>query len=148
MPAYDYAIIGGGIVGLATAMALGRREPDAAIVVLEKEAELAFHQTGRNSGVMHSSIYYRPGSLKAKLAAQGNRSMVEFCKQHAIAHEVCGKIIVATEPVELPLLENLYRRGLQNGLAVTKISGEEVQETEPHVRGLAGLRVSSTGIVD
>lgn len=85
MPIYDYAIIGGGIVGLSTAMALGQREPDAAIVVLEKDSALAFHQTGHNSGVIHSGIYYRPGSLKAKLAVQGNRSMVEFCRQHGLA---------------------------------------------------------------
>src|SRR6476469_1263415 len=115
---YDFAIIGGGIVGLSTAMALGQKYPDAKILVLEKESNWAFHQTGNNSGVIHSGIYYKPGSFKSKFCRDGSRSMVEFCQEHGIAHEVCGKVIVATEPRELPLLENLSQRGLANQLEI------------------------------
>src|SRR6476619_2447218 len=110
---YDIAIIGGGIVGLATARALGERAPRARLVILEKEAKLATHQTGNNSGVIHSGIYYKPGSYKAKLCHEGSRSMVEFCQEHGIAHEVCGKVIVATDESELSRLDNLYQRGLE-----------------------------------
>lgn len=145
---YDFAIIGGGIVGLSTAMHLGKRYPDAKILVLEKESRWAYHQTGNNSGVIHSGVYYKPGSFKAKFCRDGCRSMVEFCQQHNIRHEVCGKVIVATEEKELPLLENLYQRGLQNGIPVTRITAEEVREHEPHVNSLAGIWVSSTGIAD
>ncbi|MBI1881231.1 MAG: L-2-hydroxyglutarate oxidase [Chloroflexi bacterium] len=145
---YDFAIIGGGIVGLSTGMALGQRYPDARILVLEKEKDWAFHQTGHNSGVIHSGIYYKPRSLKAKLGREGNRSMVEFCQQHGIKYEVCGKVIVATEPQELPLLENLYQRGLTNGLNVRKIGPEELKAIELHVNGRAGIQVPSTGIVN
>jgi (S)-2-hydroxyglutarate dehydrogenase len=145
---YDYAIIGGGIVGLSTGMALGNRYPDAKILVLEKESRWAFHQTGNNSGVIHSGIYYKPGSFKAKFCRDGCQSMVEFCQQHEIPYEVCGKVIVATEERELPLLENLYQRGLQNGIKVARITAEEVKEYEPHVSCIAGVRVFSTGIAD
>ncbi|HYE65982.1 MAG TPA: L-2-hydroxyglutarate oxidase [Pyrinomonadaceae bacterium] len=145
---YDFAIIGGGIVGLATGRALGQRYPEARILVLEKEGQWASHQSGRNSGVIHSGIYYKPGSFKARFARHGNRSMVEFCREHGIAHEICGKVIVATEPEELPLLENLYKRGLENNLAVNRLSADEVKEIEPHVNCLAGIRVPMTGIVD
>ncbi|WP_439566335.1 L-2-hydroxyglutarate oxidase [Gloeocapsopsis crepidinum] len=145
---YDYAVIGGGIVGLAAAIAVGKRYPTARIVVLEKEQTWASHQTGNNSGVIHSGIYYKPGSYKAQFCREGNRSMVEFCQQHNIAHEVCGKVIVATEQHELPILENLYQRGLANGLKVNQLSAQQVKEIEPHVQCLAGLRVPSTGIVD
>jgi len=143
----DCAIIGGGIVGLAAASMLSRRQPNASIVVLEKEQELAAHQTGRNSGVIHSGIYYKPGSYKARFAREGNASMVEFCREHGIAHEVCGKVIIATEDDELPRLENLYKRGLENQLAVSRLTAEQVREIEPHVRSLAGIKVPSTGIV-
>jgi (S)-2-hydroxyglutarate dehydrogenase len=145
---YDFAIIGGGIVGLSTAMALGQRYLKAKILVLEKETSWAAHQTGNNSGVIHSGIYYKPGSFKAKFCRDGCESMVAFCQEHNIAHEVCGKVIVATEEKELPLLENLYQRGLANGIKVTKITAEEVKEIEPHVNCLAGIRVYSTGIAD
>ncbi|NEU71187.1 L-2-hydroxyglutarate oxidase [Hassallia byssoidea VB512170] len=145
---YDFAIIGGGIVGLSTAMALGKRYPNAKILVLEKESKWAFHQTGNNSGVIHSGIYYKPGSFKAKFCRDGSRSMVEFCQEHDIAHEVCGKVIVATDEQELPRLENLYKRGLENGLEVKRISAEEVKEIEPHVTCVAGIRVYSTGIAN
>jgi L-2-hydroxyglutarate oxidase len=145
---YDFAIIGGGIIGLSTALALGKRYPSARIVVLEKESKWAFHQTGNNSGVIHSGIYYKPGSFKAKFCRDGCQSMVKFCQEHGINHEVCGKVIVATEEKELPLLENLYKRGLENGIKIAKISAEEVTEIEPYVSCLAGIRVFSTGIVD
>ncbi len=144
----DCAIIGGGIVGLSVAMHLGQRQPGLRVVLLEKEPQLASHQSGRNSGVIHSGIYYPPGSLKARYARAGNRSMIQFCREHGIAHAVCGKVIVATREKELPLLENLYRRGLENELVVTPLSAEEVREAEPHVRCLRGLRVPSTAIVD
>jgi L-2-hydroxyglutarate oxidase len=145
---YDFAIVGGGIVGLSTAMALSEKFPQAKIAVLEKEASWAAHQTGHNSGVIHSGIYYKPGSFKAKLCRDGNQSLVAFCQQHDIAYKVSGKVIVATEPEELPLLENLYQRGLANGIEVTKLNQEQVKEIEPHVHCLAGIWVKSTGIVD
>ncbi|MGB7444383.1 MAG: L-2-hydroxyglutarate oxidase [Coleofasciculaceae cyanobacterium] len=145
---YDLAIIGGGILGLSTAMAFGKRYPNAKILLLEKESSWAYHQTGNNSGVIHAGIYYKPDSLKAKFCYKGNRSMVAFCQEYGINYEVCGKVIVATEPEELPLLENLYQRGLENGIKIAKMSGEEVREIEPYVRCLAGIRVYSTGIVN
>ncbi len=144
---FDCAVIGGGIIGLATAMILGRRQAGLRLVVFEKEPHLALHQTGRNSGVIHSGIYYKPGSFKARFAREGNRTMVDFCSEHGIAHEVCGKVIVATQDKELPLLEALYRRGLENSLDVSKLSSEAVREIEPHVRCLGGIEVPSTGIV-
>ncbi|MDX2214217.1 MAG: L-2-hydroxyglutarate oxidase [Oculatellaceae cyanobacterium bins.114] len=145
---YDFAIIGGGIVGLSTGMALGRRYPDAKILVLEKESRWAFHQTGNNSGVIHSGVYYKPGSFKAKFCRDGCQSMVAFCQEYNIPHEVCGKVIIATQEKELPLLENLFQRGLQNGIPVRRITGEEVLEYEPHVSAIAGIHVESTGIAD
>lgn len=145
---YDFAIIGGGIVGLSTGMAISQRYPDARILVLEKESRWAFHQTGNNSGVIHSGIYYKPGSFKAKFCRDGCRSMVEFCQAHGIDYEVCGKVIVATTEQELPRLENLFKRGLENGIEVKRISPEEVKEIEPHVRSVGGIQVFSTGIAD
>ena len=145
---YNYTIIGGGIVGLSTAMALSRKFPHSSIALLEKEAAWASHQTGHNSGIIHSGIYYKPGSYKAKLCYQGNRSMVDFCQQHDIPYKLCGKVIVATEPHELPLLDNLYNRGLANQLKISKLTPEQVKEIEPHVSCLAGIKVESTGIVD
>ncbi len=144
---FDCAIIGGGIVGLAAASVLSRRQPGCSIVVLEKDAELATHQTGRNSGVIHSGIYYKPGSFKARFAREGNASMVEFCREHGINYEICGKVIVATEEDELPRLENLYKRGLENCLSVSRLTADQVREIEPHVKCLAGIKVPSTGIV-
>lgn len=148
MTTYDYAVIGGGILGLATAMHLGQRCPQARILMLEKEALPAQHQTGRNSGVIHSGIYYKPGSYKARFAQAGARSMTEFCRDYGIPYEVCGKVIVATQAKELAGLERLFQRGQQNGLPVRKISAQEVKEIEPHVRCLAGIRVPTTGITD
>jgi L-2-hydroxyglutarate oxidase len=129
-------------------MAVGKKYPRARILVLEKERDVAQHQTGRNSGVIHSGIYYKPGSLKARFAREGNRSMVEFCRKHGIKHEVCGKVIVATKASELPLLDSLFQRGLNHRLAVQRLSPEQVQEIEPHVRCIAGIKVPSTGIVN
>ncbi|AKG23280.1 L-2-hydroxyglutarate oxidase [Calothrix sp. 336/3] len=145
---YDFAIIGGGIVGLSTAMAIGERYPDAKILVLEKESRWAFHQTGNNSGVIHSGVYYKPGSFKAKFCRDGCQSMVEFCEKHGIDYEVCGKVIVATDAEELPRLENLYQRGIDNGIEVKRISPEEVREIEPYVNCVGGIRVFSTGIAN
>ncbi|NNG17036.1 MAG: L-2-hydroxyglutarate oxidase [Gemmatimonadales bacterium] len=145
---FDYAVIGGGIIGLATAMTLGKRYPGAQTVLLEKEPGWGRHQTGRNSGVIHSGIYYVPGSLKATLCRAGNRSLVAFGQEHGIPHEVCGKVIVATNESESPALERLYRRGLDNGLEVRKMRAEEVREIEPHVECLGGIHVPSAGIID
>ena len=145
---FDYAIIGGGIVGLTTALALCRRYPNGRVVLFEKEPEFARHQSGRNSGVIHSGIYYTPGSLKARFAREGNHSMIEFCRDHGIPYEVCGKVVVAVEEKELPVLENLFQRGLQNQLKVERLSAAQVREIEPHVRCLAGIKVTSTGITD
>jgi (S)-2-hydroxyglutarate dehydrogenase len=145
---YDFAIIGGGIVGLSTGMALGKRYPKAKILVVEKESKWAFHQTGNNSGVIHSGIYYKPGSFKAKFCRDGCLSMVEFCQEHGIPYEVCGKVIVATDESELPRLEDIYQRGLENGIPVKRISAEEVKEVEPYISCLGGVKVESTGIAD
>src|SRR5436190_6430146 len=145
---FDCAIIGGGIVGLATAMTLCRKDPGIKVILFEKEANFACHQSGRNSGVIHAGIYYKPGSLKAKFAREGNRTMIAFCLEHGIRHEVCGKVIVATTEAESPLLEKLYLRGLENELPVAKLTAEQVVEIEPNVRCLAGIRVPTTGIAD
>jgi (S)-2-hydroxyglutarate dehydrogenase len=145
---YDYTVIGGGIVGLATVAALSRQYPGARVLLLEKERTHSAHQSGRNSGVIHSGIYYKPGSYKARFARAGATSMVEFCREYGIRHEVCGKLVVATREKELPELDRLFQRGLQNGLSVCKLSGQEIREIEPHVRCLAGLRVPTTGITD
>ncbi|MFE0508141.1 L-2-hydroxyglutarate oxidase [Peribacillus butanolivorans] len=145
---YDFAIVGGGIVGLSTGMALYKRYPNARVVVIEKESVVADHQTGHNSGVIHSGIYYKPGSFKARFARQGSKSMTEFCQTHGIEHDICGKVIVATKQDELPILNDLYTRGLQNELAIKKISVDELKEIEPHVNGLGAIRVPQAGIVN
>ncbi|MBV9298470.1 MAG: L-2-hydroxyglutarate oxidase, partial [Verrucomicrobia bacterium] len=148
MQKFDCIVIGGGIVGLSVGWTLLEKRPGIRIAVLEKEDGWARHQTGRNSGVIHSGIYYKPGSLKAKLCREGNHQLVKFCEHHGIQYEICGKVIVATTAAELPLLENLYKRGLANGLTPKKLSPTEVKEIEPHVSCKAGLQVPSTGIVD
>ncbi|MEI6387538.1 MAG: L-2-hydroxyglutarate oxidase [Spirochaetota bacterium] len=145
--AFDYAIVGGGIVGLATAMRLGQARPESRIVLFEKEEACALHQTGRNSGVIHSGLYYKPGSYKARFAREGNRSMIEFCEKQGIRHEVCGKLVIATSERELLQLERLFQRGRDNELPLSKLTAEQVREIEPHVSCLAGLRVPTTGIV-
>jgi (S)-2-hydroxyglutarate dehydrogenase len=144
----DFVVIGGGIVGLSTARALLERHPGARLLVLEKEGGWARHQTGHNSGVIHSGIYYKPGSYKARFCREGARALVEFCRERGIEYEICGKVIVATEPDELPLLDALHERGLKNGLEVEKVGPGELKEIEPHASGLAAIRVPSTGIVD
>jgi L-2-hydroxyglutarate oxidase len=145
---YDIAVIGGGIVGLATALALGERTV-ASMVVLEAEDRLATHQTGHNSGVIHSGLYYKPGSLKARNCAEGREALYRFCAETGIAHERCGKVVLATRPGELPLLEALEARGRANGLVgLERLSPDGIREREPHARGLAGLFVPDTGIVD
>lgn len=145
---YDYLVIGGGIVGLSTALSIQKRYPNAALAVVEKEKEWASHQTGRNSGVIHSGIYYKAGSLKATLAKQGSESMVRFCQENDIAHDVCGKVIVAVDDTEKGNLNHIYDRGIENGLHVKRLTKEELMEVEPHVNGVEGIRVPSTGIVD
>lgn len=144
----EIAIIGGGIVGLATAKALVERGKSS-LVVLEAENRLAAHQTGNNSGVIHSGIYYKPGSLKAKNCVEGRVAMYRFCEEHNVLVDNCGKVIVATREDELPALEHLYERGIANGLTgLRKLSGDEIKEYEPHAAGIAALHVPQTGIVD
>jgi len=144
----DVVVVGGGIVGLATAAAILERAPSTSLVLLEKEPGWARHQTGRNSGVIHSGLYYEPGSLKATYCIAGNRSMVEFCRANGIAHATCGKLVVATDRTELAALDRLEERGRANGLAVERLGPAGIRDREPHVAGIAGLWVPSTGIVD
>jgi (S)-2-hydroxyglutarate dehydrogenase len=144
----DFAVVGGGIVGLSTAYHLAIGHPGKRVVVLEKELSVANHQTGNNSGVIHSGLYYKPGSLKATMAKAGAESMVKFCAEHGIAHEITGKLVVATKQSEIPLLDRLLQRGIENGLAVEKISPNRAREIEPHVSLIDALWVPSTGIAD
>jgi (S)-2-hydroxyglutarate dehydrogenase len=145
----DAVVIGGGIVGLATALALLRARPSLSVVVLEKEPALAAHQTGRNSGVIHAGLYYKPGSLKARTCARGRALLERFCEEHDVRFERCGKVVVAVGPEEVPRLEELERRGLSNGLtAIRRLGPEELREHEPHARGVQALFVPDTGIVD
>jgi len=149
VPSQRVSIIGGGIVGLATAHKLSLRCPAARVTVLEKEAKVCAHQSGHNSGVLHCGLYYKPGSLKAQLAVSGIREMVTFCQEHAVPHEICGKLVVAATPSEVPRLRDLHERGTRNGLAgLQLLSYEQMREVEPHVGGLAALRVPQEGIVD
>jgi L-2-hydroxyglutarate oxidase LhgO len=142
-------VVGAGIVGLATALAVLDRKPGAGVIVLEKESTLAAHQTGRNSGVIHAGLYYKPGSLKATLCARGRSRLERFCEEHAVPFERCGKVVVATSESELPRLEELERRGRANGLTgIRRLSADELREREPHTRGAAALLVPETGIVD
>jgi (S)-2-hydroxyglutarate dehydrogenase len=146
---FDILVIGAGIVGLSAAMEVTRRFPQLRLAVLEKETEPAQHQSGHNSGVIHSGIYYKPGSLKARLCVEGAAAMVEFCRRHEIAHEICGKVVVATSEAELPRLEELRRRGAANGLhGVRELGPEQLRELEPHSAGIRALHVPSTGITD
>ncbi len=144
----DVVVVGAGIVGLATAYRLSLASPGTTITVVEKESGPAMHQTGRNSGVLHSGIYYKPGSLKAITAVEGRAEMVEFCVDHGIRHDVCGKVIVATSEDELPRLEELHRRAGANGVRAERIGPERLAEIEPHAAGIAALHVPDTGIVD
>jgi len=142
-------VIGGGIVGLASAFKLGKKFPSARVTVLEKEPQVGRHQTGNNSGVLHCGLYYRPGSVKARMAVPGIQEMVAFCRDHGVPHEICGKLVVAVDDTEVERLKSLHERGRQNGLQGLKwLSREEMLEIEPHVAGVAGLRVPQEGIVD
>ncbi|MFI6193512.1 L-2-hydroxyglutarate oxidase [Streptomyces sp. NPDC051136] len=144
----DVLVIGGGIVGLSTAYAITRAAPGTRVTVLEKEPGPARHQTGRNSGVIHSGVYYRPGSLKARFAVRGAAEMVKFCAEYGIDHAVTGKLIVATDRAELPRLHALVQRGRENGIPVRELGGPQIEEYEPEVRGLAAIHVGTTGICD
>jgi L-2-hydroxyglutarate oxidase len=148
MPTFDLIVIGGGIVGLATAYKFQRRFPGSSCLLLEKEPELAAHQTGRNSGVLHSGIYYKPGSLKAKNCREGKLAMEEFCRAEGVPFDVCGKVIVALDDAELPRLDAILERGRANGVACELIDRERLLELEPHVAGKRAIHVPETGIVD
>jgi L-2-hydroxyglutarate oxidase len=148
MSDFDLAVIGGGIVGLSTAMQMTERFPGISVAVLEKEPALARHQTGRNSGVIHAGVYYQPGSLKAQLCREGVEATTRFCCEHGIAYEQCGKLLVATDAGELPRMEALYERARVNGLDVERLDKAEVARREPRIRGLGGVFVKTTGIVD
>ncbi|MFN8775324.1 MAG: L-2-hydroxyglutarate oxidase [Flavobacteriales bacterium] len=146
---FDLAIIGGGIVGAATLYKLQLHYPHLQILLLEKENRLADHQTGRNSGVIHSGIYYKPGSLKAINCVNGRRELVEFAKEYGIAHDVCGKLIVATDQKELPHLEKIFHHGQQNGIEkMQRVGPDQIREIEPYCSGIAGIHVGCTGIID
>ncbi|MFO0826391.1 MAG: L-2-hydroxyglutarate oxidase [Gemmataceae bacterium] len=145
---FDLAVVGGGIVGLATAYQFTRRYPGKRVVVLEKEARVAEHQTGHNSGVLHSGIYYKPGSLKAINCRAGKRAMEAFCAEEGIAHEICGKVIVAVTDADLPALQRIYERGVANGVNCTLIEKERLAELEPHAAGVKAIHVPEAGIVN
>jgi L-2-hydroxyglutarate oxidase len=148
MPTHDLIVIGGGIVGLATAYRFQQRFPDRPCVVLEKEASLGLHQTGHNSGVLHSGIYYRPGSLKAHNCRAGKAAMEDFCRQENVPFEICGKVIVATSDEELPRLAKILERGQANGVRCELVDADRLHELEPHAAGLQAIHVPETGIVD
>jgi len=146
---YDIVIVGGGIVGLATAFKLQKKYPHLTLAVLEKEERLAFHQTGRNSGVIHSGLYYRPGSYRANNCVSGRKQIIAFAKEYNIEHDVCGKIVVATDEEELPRLEKIRKNGLKNGLEGIKIIDQErIKEIEPYIEGVKALWVPEAGIID
>ena len=145
---YDFCIIGGGIVGLATAMELLKRQPNASLVILEKEPVLAKHQTGHNSGVIHAGIYYAPGSLKADLCKRGAEATKQFCREHGIKFEVCGKLLVASTALEVQRMEALYARSQLNGMNVERLDADQLRAREPNIVGLGGLFLDATGIVD
>lgn len=145
---YDLIIVGGGIVGMATAYKINTRNPEKKILVLEKESEVAAHQTGHNSGVIHSGIYYKPNSYKAKLCVEGRRELVAFAKEHNVPHDICGKIIVATKPSELEYMNKVFNNGIANGVeGIEKINSEKIKEIEPYCVGIEGIWVPCTGII-
>jgi len=146
---YDVVIIGGGIVGLATALKLTEKKKGINLLLMEKEDKLCAHQTGNNSGVIHSGIYYKPGSLKATNCRKGYEMLIDFCDKNEIKYDLCGKVIVATNAEQLPALEKLYHRGEENGLnGIQRIDGDQLKEIEPHVNGIEGIFVPQTGIID
>lgn len=146
---FDVIIIGGGIVGAATLYKLQQRRPGLRILLLEKEKQLAYHQTGNNSGVIHSGIYYTPGSLKARNCVEGRRELVEFAREHHVQHDICGKVIAATDVAELPHMEKIYANGIANGIEdLRRVTAQEIKEIEPHCHSIGGLFVGCTGIID
>jgi (S)-2-hydroxyglutarate dehydrogenase len=146
---YDVIIIGGGIVGLATALNIKIAKPNTRILLIEKENQLAAHQTGHNSGVIHSGLYYKPGSLKAINCINGYDILLDFCNKNEVKYELCGKIVVATHQDQISMLEGLFQRGIENGLkGLEKLNAEQIKEIEPHVNGLQGIKVPQTGIID
>lgn len=148
-PHYDIIVMGGGIVGLASAYKINLRFPNLKVLVLEKEDHVAAHQTGHNSGVIHSGLYYKPGSYKAKNCVDGRRELVQFAKEHKIAHDICGKIVVATNQAELPHMNKVFNNGIQNGVeGIRKITAAEIKEIEPFCVGIEGILVPCTGIID
>lgn len=148
MDSFDLVVVGGGIVGLATAYRFGQRYPDRSIAVLEKELQVARHQTGHNSGVLHSGIYYKPGSLKATNCRAGKLAMEEFCAREGIDHDICGKVIVALDESELPALQNIFERGQANGVRCELIDGDRLRELEPAAAGIRAIHVPEAGIVN
>ncbi|WP_111709347.1 L-2-hydroxyglutarate oxidase [Lutibacter citreus] len=146
---FDFIVVGAGVVGLATAYKLQLKFPNKSILIIEKESEVAKHQTGRNSGVMHSGIYYKPGSYKAKNCKNGHKQLVEYCKGNNVTHDVCGKIIVATKESEISILENIFKRGIENKTeGICFLSSEELKEKEPFIKGVKAIWVPTAGIID
>jgi len=148
-PEFDVCVIGGGIVGLASAYKIQLKKPELKVLVLEKENHLAAHQSGNNSGVIHSGLYYKPGSFKAKNCVDGRKELVRFARENKIAHDVCGKIVVATDESELPLMNKIFENGIANDTeGIEKIGPDKIREIEPHCTGIAGIWVPCTGIID
>ena len=146
---YDFIIVGGGIVGLATGLRILEARPGVKLLLIEKEDSLGQHQTGHNSGVLHAGLYYKPGSLKARNCIQGRKELVQFAKEYNIAHDVCGKVVVATDEAELPHMDKIFNTGLENGIeGIEKITAAQVNEIEPHVKSIGGIWVPVTGIID
>ena len=146
---YDITIVGGGIVGIATAYKIQKKNPHISILLIEKEPQLANHQTGNNSGVIHSGLYYKPGSYKAKNCVNGRKQLVEFAKTHHIKHDVCGKVVVAVDESELPFMNKIFQNGIDNNTeGIEKISAEKINEIEPFVKSIGGIWVPCTGIID
>ena len=146
---YDITVVGGGIVGTATAYKLQLKYPNLKILLIEKEPHLADHQTGNNSGVIHSGLYYKPGSAKAKTCVDGRKQLVQFAKEHHIKHEVCGKVVAAVDENELPFMDKIFQNGLDNNTeGIEKINSNQVKEIEPYVKSIGGIWVPCTGIID
>ena len=146
---FDFTVVGAGVVGLATAYKLQLKFPDKSVLILEKESDVGKHQTGRNSGVIHSGIYYKPGSYKAKNCKEGREQLVDYCKKFNVSHDICGKLIIATKEDELEGLETIFQTGLTNGTpGIRYVTAEEIQSIEPFIKGVKGIHVPSAGIVD